>query len=388
MRIQGPHAKEHWPVGVIWFASYLIFLGTAYGTKNTYSSAMRAFATIFDLLYINSPFDSNRVYPPAQVNIFLALATMASYKAASTCRVAKAAAEDTWLLSGNLGPVIDQVLWKRMYRGIEVYKGRTFKEKSTVLPSQVRKKIEYMLSKGEHYTLNGASVILAELCGVLLGLRRSEHFASSESKPNLTTLLCFRNLAGATQDLADYSNPIAISQWAKKLRSDEIFKVRLCYTKHQRHRVAHEVIAGPGYKLLSLVRWIKVVVRLRTHKKERLTIDSPLLVRERKGKIVPMTGIFMSRMDKLYAPVLKWGKATIHSRRRGFATAAVRCGLHMAKISIAMRHSQGITMQYVALPLADKAAITTRLAIHAYSENLRKTKLTQFSHGGCQVARF
>ena len=92
-----------------------------------------------------------------------------------------------------------------------------------------------------------------------------------------------------------------------------------------------------------------------------------------------MTGDFMSRMDKQYAPVLKRGKATIHSRRRGFATAAVRCGLHMAKISTAMRHSQGIIIQYVALPLADKAAITTRLAIHAYNENhenLRKTKLT------------
>ena len=72
---------------------------------------------------------------------------------------------------------------------------------------------------------------------------------------------------------------------------------------------------------------------------ERLTTNSPLLVRERKGKIVPMTGDFMSRMDKLYVPILKWGKATIHSRRRGFVTAAVRCGLHMAKISIAMRHS-------------------------------------------------
>ena len=100
--------------------------------------------------------------------------------------------------------------------------------------------------------------------------------------------------------------------------------------------------------------------------KERLTANSPLLVRERKGKIVPMTGNFMSQMDKRYVPILKWGKATIHSRRRGFATAAVRCGLHMAKISIAMRHSQGITLQYVALPLADKAAITTRLAVHGY----------------------
>ena len=69
---------------------------------------------------------------------------MASYKAASTCRGAKSAAEDAWLLSGNRGPVIDQVLLKRMYRGIEVYKGRTFKVKSAVLPSQVKEKIVYM----------------------------------------------------------------------------------------------------------------------------------------------------------------------------------------------------------------------------------------------------
>ena len=86
-----------------------------------------------------------------------------------------------------------------------------------------------------------------------------------------------------------------------------------------------------------------------------------------------MTGDFMTKMDKLYVPILNLGKATIHSRRRGFATAAVRCGLHMAKISIAMRHSQGITLQYVALPLADKAAITTRLAVHAYNDNRKAT---------------
>ena len=135
----------------------------------------------------------------------MGLATMASYKAAATCRVAKSAAEDAWLLGGNRGPVIDQVLWKRMFRGIEVYKGRRFKEKVAVLPSQVREKIEYMISKGEHFTLNGASIILAELCGVLLGLRRSEHFASSESNPDQTTLLCFRNFAGAGWELADSS---------------------------------------------------------------------------------------------------------------------------------------------------------------------------------------
>ena len=274
------------------------------------------------------------------------------------------------MLSGHRGAIIDPILWKRMYRGIQVYKGRTFKEKTAVMPSQVREKIEYMIKKGEHYTLNGANIILAELCGVLLGLRRSEHFASSENRPNQSTLLCFHNLAGAEWDLADLKSPLHIPSWASKLSDDEIFKVRLCYTKHQRHRVAHEVIAGPGYKLMSLVRWIKVVVRLRVLSKEKLTMDSPLLVRERRGKIVPMTGEFMSRIDKIYAPILKWGQATIHSRRRGFATAAVRCGLHMAKISIAMRHSQGITMQYVALPLADKAAITTRLAVHAYRDVL------------------
>ena len=117
---------------------------------------------------------------------------------------------------------------------------------------------------------------------------------------------------------------------------------------------------------MSLTRWIKVIIKLRLKHGERLTVDSPLLVRENKGKIVPMTGSFMSRMDKVYGPMLKWGKATIHSRRRGFATAAVRSGLHMATISIALRHSQGVTLQYVALTLADKAAITTRLVVDAY----------------------
>ena len=71
-------------------------------------------------------------------------------------------------------------------------------------------------------------------------------------------------------------------------------------------------------------------------------------------------------MDKVYGPVLGWFKATIHSRRRGFATAAVKCGIHMAKITLAMRHSQGVTMQYVAFSLAERAAFTTRLATASY----------------------
>ena len=43
----------------------------------------------------------------------------------------------------------------------------------------------------------------------------------------------------------------------------------------------------------------------------------------------------------------------------------------MALITISMRHSQGVTLQYVALTIAKKAAITTRLAVEAYKEELQ-----------------
>ena len=109
-------------------------------------------------------------------------------------------------------------------------------------------------------------------------------------------------------------------------------------------------------------------------KGENITVESPLLMRESKGRLIPMTGAFMASMDKVYAPTLGWYKATIHRRRRGFATAAVRCGVHMAQITIAMRHSQGVTLQYVALSLADKATMTTRLSIAAYTKNTTKPR--------------
>ena len=85
---------------------------------------------------------------------------------------------------------------------------------------------------------------------------------------------------------------------------DEVIKVRLFYTKHQRHRVAHQVIAGPGHKLMSFVFWIKIVVNMRFKLGESLSVKSPLLVRSVQGKIVPLTGNFVSRMDKIYAPML------------------------------------------------------------------------------------
>ena len=83
-----------------------------------------------------------------------------------------------------------------MFRGMRVYKGNTLAEKTAILPSQVRMKIEYIMAEEQGWSIDSASIILAELCGVLLGLRRAEFFASAEKKPNQTTLLCFRNLAG------------------------------------------------------------------------------------------------------------------------------------------------------------------------------------------------
>ena len=70
-----------------------------------------------------------------------------------------------------------------MYKGIQVYKGIKLADKVAVLPGQVRKKIEFMMARKEHLSIDGASIILAELCGVLLGLRRSEHLASAEKNP-------------------------------------------------------------------------------------------------------------------------------------------------------------------------------------------------------------
>ena len=203
MSIWGEKARQQWPIGVIWFATFLVFLGTSYGTKKTYRSSINAFNTIFAIMGIDTPFRRQKAYPEEQVKIFMALATMASYKAAATCRVAKSAAEDAWLLQGNTGPIVHAVLKKSMYKGIQVYKGTKLAEKVAILPSQVRKKIIYMLGQREKGSIDYASLILADICGVLLGLRRSEFLAAVEKKPNRTTLLCFQNLAGDTWDLAD-----------------------------------------------------------------------------------------------------------------------------------------------------------------------------------------
>ena len=106
--------------------------------------------------------------------------------------------------------------------------------------------------------------------------------------------MSFQDLAGDSEDLTDRTKDWNIYTWAKKLSLHEVVKVRLCYTKHQRHRVAHQVIAGPGHRLMSFVYWIKVVVNMRFKLGETLTVESPLLVRLTGGKIVPLTGNFVS----------------------------------------------------------------------------------------------
>ena len=93
-------------------------------------------------------------------------------------------------------------------------------EKSAILPAQVRKKIEYIMRENRALSIDSASIILADICGVLLGLRRSEFLATAEKKPNLTTLLCFQNLAGIKWDLGDGTKTLNIASWSNRLASD------------------------------------------------------------------------------------------------------------------------------------------------------------------------
>ena len=54
------------------------------------------------------------------------------------------------------------------------------------------------------------------------------------------------DLAGLKWDMEVCTRTWVIAQWSSVITSDEIVRLRLCYTKHNLHRVAHEVIEGPG----------------------------------------------------------------------------------------------------------------------------------------------
>ena len=108
---------------------------------------------------------------------------------------------------------------------------------------------------------------------------------------------------------------------------------------------------------------------LRVRYGEKLTVNCPILVRINRKKLVPITGDSMRKIDKIYAPRVGWRKVTLPNRRRVFSTAAVKSGIHMANITIAMRHSQEVATQYVSLSNEGKVIMTTRLAIAAYEGN-------------------
>ena len=92
----------------------------------------------------------------------------------------------------------------------------------TLSDVDVRKKIQHMMSRAEHLSVNGATIILVVLLGLLLGLRRSEHFASAELRLNAIKLLRFRNFAGASWDLGDCNKTHNIEKWSENLTLDEI----------------------------------------------------------------------------------------------------------------------------------------------------------------------
>ena len=54
---------------------------------------------------------------------------------------------------------------------------------------------------------------------------------------------------------------------------------------------------------MSFVFWIKIIVNMSIKLGEKISVKSPLLVRQVRGKIVPLTGNYIVRMDKFYAPI-------------------------------------------------------------------------------------
>ena len=92
--VGGYEKKERWPVGV-WFGPYLVLYAQLIAQKPTIF--LQFFLhDFFAQLKIPSPIKrSSKRYPKKQVDIFMAVALIASHKAASICRGAKSAAEDT-----------------------------------------------------------------------------------------------------------------------------------------------------------------------------------------------------------------------------------------------------------------------------------------------------
>ena len=68
-----------------------------------------------------------------------------------------------------------------------------------------------------------------------------------------------------------------------------------------RHKVAREVVAGPGYRQVSSVycALAEYIVYVTSKIRGKMIVNSPILVRMNRKKLVPMTGDFMRKMDKI-----------------------------------------------------------------------------------------
>ena len=113
---------------------------------------------------------------------------------------------------------------------------------------------------------------------------------SHEEKAYSDHITRLSELGWLISDMGDCMRNLNIVQCSSVFTSNEIVRLRLCYTLHNRHGVTYEVIAGSGYKLMSFVLWLKIVIKLRVVFGEYLTVSSPLLVRTNRSSLVPMTG--------------------------------------------------------------------------------------------------
>ena len=76
---------------------------------------------------------------------------------------------------------------------------------------------------------------------------------------------------------------------------------------------------------MSIDIWLKIAVKLRVRNKNRLIVESPILVRANRDRVEPITWAYKLRMDRVYAPNL------IGLRHPYIVDGAVRRGIHMAR---------------------------------------------------------
>ena len=216
---------------------------------------------------------------------------------------------------------------------------------------------------------------MAECLGNQGGLRNSEMFHKSEDpKQKHHRALKIGSLSGRCKSVTfDFTVGVAtheeILEWARDLDPDTaILKWDLFYTKHNRTRLSHEVVTGPGFRALSVTLWLKKSLIRRAAMGEKFSTSSAILVRVKGEVLVPMTAKWRELRDKILEGFIGWVKEGItwHSRRRGFATDAIRAGVPSAIVKLCMRHRIDVTEGYICLPDSVKAAVSAKIAKLGY----------------------